>query len=206
MTETPTSDYFTGLPLGYFGAGIVDPGWRFATYSAKGRGKCADRKYRCDSLADIKAMPVGELFKADAAIALWFTQYAGHWAPDVLRDWGFEPRTEGAWAKQTVHGKWFFGQGKILRSAVEFYMIGVRGHPPVRSHSVRNLIVAPWRGHSRKPQQLHRDMERLYDGPYVELFARYRTDSWSCWGDQLDMADKATLICEHQPRGEETTR
>jgi N6-adenosine-specific RNA methylase IME4 len=185
MTDATTSDYFAGLPLDHFGSGIVDPGWYFGTWGPKGRGKCADQKYRCESLADIKAMPVGSLFKADAAVALWLTQYAGHWAPDVLQAWGFEPRTEGVWAKQTVNGKWFFGQGKILRSAAEFYIIGTRGHPPMRSHSVRNLIVAPWRGHSRKPDQLHRDMEQLYDGPYVELFARYHTDGWHCWGDQL---------------------
>jgi N6-adenosine-specific RNA methylase IME4 len=183
--EPMSSGYFTGLPLGYFGAGIADPGWYFGTYSAKGRGKCADQKYRCDSLTDITAMPVGELFKPDAAIALWFPQYAGHWAPEVLTAWGFEPKTEGVWAKQTVNGKWFFGQGKILRSAAEFYMIGTRGHAPVRSRSVRNLIVAPWRGHSRKPDQLHHDMEQLYDGPYVELFARYPRAGWSSWGDQL---------------------
>jgi N6-adenosine-specific RNA methylase IME4 len=182
-----TSGYFTGLPLARFGAGIVDPGWRFGTYSDKGRGKCADQKYRCDSLADIKAMPVGTLFKPDAAIALWFTQYAGHWAPEVLEAWGFEPRTLGAWAKQTSTGrKWFFGQGKILRSAAEFYMIGVRGKPPVRSHSIRNLIVAKWRRHSRKPDQLHHDMAALYDGPYVELFARYHAPGWTGWGNQLE--------------------
>jgi N6-adenosine-specific RNA methylase IME4 len=183
-----SSDYFIDLPLNYFGAGIVDPGWHFGTYSNSGRGKCADRKYRCDSLDDIKALPVGELFRPDAAIVLWFPQYAGHWAPEVLQAWGFEPRTTGAWAKQTVTGqKWCFGLGKILRNAAEFYTIGVRGHPPVRSHNVRNLIVAPWNGHSRKPEQLHHDVAQLYDGPYVELFARRPMKGWTCWGDQLGM-------------------
>jgi N6-adenosine-specific RNA methylase IME4 len=185
----PCSAYFTGLPLGYFGAGIVDPGWNFSTYSPKGRSKCADRKYRCDSLDDIKAMPVGELFKPDSSIALWFPQYAGHWAPEVLRAWGFEFRSLGSWAKQSSTGrKWAFGNGKILRCAAEFYMIGVRGHPPVRSHSVRNLIVAPWRGHSVKPEQLYRDMEALYDGPYVELFARRRWPGWTGWGNEYPAA------------------
>jgi N6-adenosine-specific RNA methylase IME4 len=179
------SNYFTGVPLAYFGAGIVDPGWNFGTYSPKGRGKCADQKYRCDSLDAIKGMPVGELFKPDAAIALWFPQYSNHWVPEVLRAWGFEPRTLGTWAKQTATGrKWFFGQGKILRSAAEYYQIGVRGHPPVRSHSVRNLIVAPWRGHSVKPEQLYRDLEALCDGPYLELFARRHWPGWTGWGDQ----------------------
>jgi N6-adenosine-specific RNA methylase IME4 len=183
------SAYFNRLLLGHYGAGIVDPGWRFGTWSPRGRGKSADQKYRCDSLADIKALPVGELFKPDAAIALWFPQYANHWVGEVLEAWGFEPRTLGTWAKQTSTGrKWFFGQGKILRSAAEFYQIGVRGHPPVRSHGVRNLIVAPWRGHSRKPDQLYRDMQQLYAGPYVELFARHYRPGWTGWGNEYSAA------------------
>jgi N6-adenosine-specific RNA methylase IME4 len=75
--------------------------------------------------------------------------------------------------------------GKILRSCVEFYVIGTRGQPSPRSRSVRNLIEAPWRGESIKPDQLHHDMEKLYPGPYVELFARRHYPGWDCWGDQL---------------------
>jgi N6-adenosine-specific RNA methylase IME4 len=183
------SDYFTGLPLRHFGAGIGDPGWNFSTWSANGRGKCADQKYTCQSLDDILRLPVGDLFLDDAAFAIWYPQYAGPqcWPQDTLRAWGFEPKTEGAWAKQSETGrKWFFGQGKILRSAAEFYMIGTRGHPELYSKSVRNLIVAPWCGHSRKPDQLHRDMEKLYGGPRIELFARRCVEGWSCWGDQLE--------------------
>jgi N6-adenosine-specific RNA methylase IME4 len=186
------ADMFDGLPRGYFGAGIIDPGWYFGTYSPKGRGKCADQKYRCQSLDEIKALPVGELFKKDAAIALWLTQYGTHWAEPVLLAWSFEPRCMGVWAKRTVTDtKWYFGQGKILRSAAEFYMIGVRGKPPVNSKSVRNLIVAKWRGHSVKPDELHTCMEQLYDGPYVELFARRHYPDWVCRGDQLAAAEAA---------------
>jgi N6-adenosine-specific RNA methylase IME4 len=182
-----TSTYFTGLPLNYFGAGIIDPGWYFGTYSEKGRGKCADRKYWCESLEEIKRLPAGELFKADAAIAIWFPQYAGHWVTEVFDAWGFTPKTIGAWLKLTSTGqKPFFGQGKILRSCVEFYWIGIRGHPPVCSHSIRNLIVAKWRGHSVKPDELHADMEALYAGPYVKLFARRHYPNWIGWGDQLE--------------------
>jgi N6-adenosine-specific RNA methylase IME4 len=99
---------------------------------------------------------------------------------------GFEPKTEGAWAKQSSTGrKWAFGQGKILRCAVEFYMVGTRGHPTLHSRSVRNLIVAPVREHSRKPDELYHDMEALYGGPYLELHARYPYPGWIQWGDQL---------------------
>jgi N6-adenosine-specific RNA methylase IME4 len=184
---TAYSTYFIGLPLAHFGAGIADPGWYFTTFSQKGRGKA--RQYTCQSLEEITRLPVGELFRRDAALAVWCTQYAAAkgWPQDALRAWGFEPQTQGAWGKRTKSGeKWFFGLGKILRSCVEFYIIGTRDHPPVRSKSVRNFIEAPWRGESVKPDQLHRDIEQLYDGPYVELFARYRMDGWVGWGDQYE--------------------
>jgi N6-adenosine-specific RNA methylase IME4 len=103
-----------------------------------------------------------------------------------LRAWSFEPQTEGAWAKQSSTGrKWAFGQGKILRCAAEFYIVGTRGHPELHSKSVRNLIVAPVRGHSVKPDELHHDMGQLYGGPYVELFARRPYAGWDCWGNHM---------------------
>jgi N6-adenosine-specific RNA methylase IME4 len=186
-----TSAYFTAarggidLPLSYYGAGSIDPGWYWTSFSERGRGR--SRQYLCQSLDEIMALPVGELFLDNAAVALWCTQYANAkgWPQDALRAWNFEPQTTGAWGKRTKTGKWFFGLGKILRSCAEFYIIGTRGHPPVRSRSVRNFIEAPWRGESVKPDELHRDMERLYDGPYVELFARRPYPGWDCWGNHM---------------------
>jgi N6-adenosine-specific RNA methylase IME4 len=186
------SGYFTGLPLGHFGGGIIDPGWRFTTFSPRGRDKCADQHYRCDPIDVIKAFPVAALFKPDAAVALWFPQYGTHWAVEVLQAWEFTPKSLGAWAKQSSTGqKWAFGNGKILRCAAEFYLIGTRGHPPVHSHSVRNLIVAPVQKHSCKPDQLHRDMAELYRGPFVELFARRPFPGWWGWGDAIGTVDES---------------
>jgi N6-adenosine-specific RNA methylase IME4 len=182
------STYFTGLPLGYFGAGIGDPGWYWRTFTDKGRGK--SRQYTCQSLDDILRLPVGELFLDDAAFALWNTQYANAkgWHADALRAWGFEPQTSGSWKKLTANGLPFFGLGKILRSCAEFYTIGTRGRPRPQSKSIRNFIEAPWRGESVKPDELHQHMEALYAGPYVELFARRRYPNWWCHGDQLEQA------------------
>ena len=37
---------------------------------------------------------------------------------------------------------------------------------------MRELIIAPVREHSRKPDEIYRRVEALSNGPYLELFAR----------------------------------
>lgn len=58
------------------------------------------------------------------------------------------------------------------------------GNPKERSKSVRNLIVAPVREHSRKPDQIYSDIEELWDGPYCDLFGRQQRAGWTVWGNQ----------------------
>ena len=38
----------------------ADPPWTFATYSAKGRGRCADAHYEVMSIEGLKALPVAD--------------------------------------------------------------------------------------------------------------------------------------------------
>jgi N6-adenosine-specific RNA methylase IME4 len=96
----------------------------------------------------------------------------------------------GAWAKQSRTGQaWAFGTGHVLRSAAEFWLIGTVGRPRVLAHDERNLIVAPVREHSRKPDALHGKLERLYGGPRCELFAREAREGWSAWGDETGRFD-----------------
>lgn len=49
---------------------------------------------------------------------------------------------------------------------------------------MRELIVAPRREHSRKPDEVYSRIEALCDGPYVELFARQQSPNWICVGDE----------------------
>jgi N6-adenosine-specific RNA methylase IME4 len=177
---------FDDLPRGCFGAVIVDPPWPFEAFSAKGLGRSAVRHYGVMVHADIRSMPIASLCLPDAAIACWVPQHLVHIAIEVLAAWGFNFKTAGAWAKRSRTGRcWAFGCGKILRSAAEFFIVGTRGHPRVLSHGERNLIIAPVREHSRKPDELHAMIERLYAGPYCELFARRHYPGWNCWGDEL---------------------
>ena len=147
---------FAGLPLHSAGVVLADPAWSFVTYSPKGWRKSAHAHYPCMDLAEIRAMPVADLAGPDSVLVLWSTQVHLLHAIAVLEAWGFTFKTMGAWAKQSSSGRcWQFGTGYLLRSSAEFFLIGTRGRPPQLSRSSRNLIVAPVREHSRKPDAMY---------------------------------------------------
>lgn len=172
-------------PLRY-GAIIADPPWRFRNFSAKGEAKNPVAHYDCMDVEALRCMPVNQLAAPDCAMFMWATAPLLPEAISLMATWGFTFKSAGAWAKQSSTGKaWAFGTGYCFRSAAEFYLLGTIGKPRVLSRSVRNLIVAPVREHSRKPDTLHADVEALYAGPYAELFAREARPGWDAWGNQV---------------------
>jgi N6-adenosine-specific RNA methylase IME4 len=189
--DAPPDWPFVGLPPGVFKAIIADPPWTFRAYSDKGLKKSPQMHYACMNLDAIKALPVADLAHPDGcALALWATAPMLEQAIEVMRAWGFTYKTMGAWAKRSKTGeKWAFGTGHILRSAAEPWLIGTIGRPPVLARDERNLIVAPVREHSRKPDTLHSKMARLYGGPAAELFARETRAGWSAWGNEATRFD-----------------
>ena len=179
---------FNDHPLFSYSAIIADPPWQFKNYSAKGEGKSAAAHYSCMDLPAIKEMPVGDLAAPDCLLMLWATAPMLPHAFEVMKCWGFQYKTMGTWAKQSKTGKaWHFGTGYCLRSASEPFLIGTIGRPQYQSRSVRNLIVAPVREHSRKPDTQYDMMESLIPtGRRIELFARQSRKGWDCWGNQTD--------------------
>lgn len=180
-----SSDPFVGLRRGHYGLILSDPPWNFATFSDKGLGKSPQSHYDCMSLDAIKALPVAELAAPDCALIMWAVSPMLPHALEVMQAWGFKFKSAGAWAKQSSTGaSWAFGTGFIYRGAAEHFLVGTRGKPAVRSRSIRNLIVAPLREHSRKPEQMREDAAALFAGPRLEMFARERAPGWDAWGNQ----------------------
>lgn len=183
---------FGELSPAHYGLILADPPWRFSNFSEKGEAKNPVAHYDCMSLEAIKALPVMDLAAPDCALVMWATAPMLPEALETMAAWGFTYKTGGSWAKQSSTGeKWAFGTGYIFRSATEPYLVGTRGKPAVLSRSIRNLIVAPVREHSRKPDEMHRHCEALFAGPRCELFARERRDGWDCWGNQTDKFEAA---------------
>ncbi|WP_421792781.1 MT-A70 family methyltransferase [Hyphobacterium sp.] len=187
---------FGDLPAWHFGVIAADPPWHFETRTPEGEGRSPQAQYDTMELDEICALPVADLAKRDSVLLLWFSSPLLEHAQTVMRAWGFRYGAMAHWGKQTRDGKRFKrGTGYVVGSTAESIMIGLRGRPALPGNSCPNLIAgdgdllcAPRREHSRKPDGFHEWAEDYWRGPYLELFAR-RSDLhplWSFWGNQAD--------------------
>jgi N6-adenosine-specific RNA methylase IME4 len=76
-------------------------------------------------------------------------------------------------------------QGYWTRANPEACWLATRGAPKRLHADVRQLIVAPIMEHSRKPDEAYERIERLVEGPYLELYARRPRPGWTSWGNEL---------------------
>ena len=79
--------------------------------------------------------------------------------------------------------------GFWTRANPEMCLLGSRGQPRRRNTDVAKLLLASRREHSRKPEQAYQRIERLVDGPYLELFARASQPGWDRLGNQAALFD-----------------
>jgi N6-adenosine-specific RNA methylase IME4 len=166
----------------------ADPPWEFKVYSGKGKDRSAERHYDTQSLEALKALPVGALAADNCALFLWcvWPEFPG--ALEVIRAWGFEYKTAGfVWVKQNRGGEGLFtGMGYWTRANTEPCLLATRGSPERMAMDVHQVIMAPVAEHSRKPDETRTRIERLINGPYLELFARAPVPGWTVWGNEVE--------------------
>jgi N6-adenosine-specific RNA methylase IME4 len=175
-------------PSLHYGVILADPPWTFATYSHKGKGRSAEAHYDCMSLADIKALPVADWAAPDCALFLWAIDPSLPQAFEVIEAWGFTYKTVAfTWVKTTKGGAGFpIGCGYWTRANPEQCLLATRGRPQRLLRSVQQLILAPRREHSRKPDEVYARIEALVAGRYLELFAREQRTGWDSWGNEVE--------------------
>lgn len=189
-----------------FGLIKADPAWKFELYSERGEEKSAQAQYDCMSTSEIASLPVGYLASGDCWLWLWATHPMIGDALRVMEAWGFKFVTSGVWVKRALDtekkkGKLAFGTGYILRSASEPFLIGKMGNPPIFSKSIRTVIEAPRRQHSRKPEIAYKIAEQLFgDVNRVELFSRNTRPGWANWGNQSTLFDAGEPVTMKRDR------
>lgn len=158
------------------------------------------RHYTTLDLPAIKRLPVGEMAARDSVLLLWAVDPMIPHALEVGAAWGFRFKTVGFyWVKERRetskrgpahedpdHKRFPMGTGHWTRANPEQCLLFTRGAPARLSTSVRKLIVAPRREHSRKPEEIYESAAKLAAGPYLELFARKAHPGWTAWGNDVE--------------------
>lgn len=177
-----------------YGAIVADPPWRYnaatTVLRSGGRGAGAEHHYPTMDNAELAALPVADLAADRAHLYLWVTtprliaDRRGRrdvTPQDIVEAWGFTSVTMLTWVKPGRGGTgWYF------RGQTEHVLFGVRGKlgiPPALREP--NVIFAPRRRHSQKPDELYALVERVSPAPRVDLFARVGRAGWHTWGNEL---------------------
>lgn len=195
-------------PARPFGVVCADPPWPFGD-KLPGASRGAVKNYDLLSVDDIVAGNFeggaiitggvtsrgfsANMIDDDAYLFLWRVSAMVEEAYSVVRAWGFVPKSEVVWRKQTVNGKRHFGMGRHVRMEHEVCIVATRGKPKPLNRNVRSVFDAPAPSsangraiHSAKPDAFYTEVvERMSAGPFAELFARRRRPGWTCLGNEV---------------------
>ena len=197
---------FAGLRRRHYRFPMVDAPTQFKSFTALQVANWQSRRdvekhYATMTFEQLAALPVRDLCHPDGAhLGLWAT------GPNLLRygeliaAWGFKYSSLGfTWIKlrrglkQTPlffsERDFHVGLGLTTRHNAEPVLLARRGNARRLAKDVRELVIAPAREHSRKPDEVYARVERYAAGPYLELFARERRPGWDVWGDQINKFD-----------------
>jgi N6-adenosine-specific RNA methylase IME4 len=186
----------------------ADPPWEFKTYSDAGKDRSAENHYNVMTLDDLKKLPIKKISNNPAALFMWVTFPQLFTSKPLMEAWGFIYKTCAFnWIKANKSADLSkLNVNKDIRMNLGYYtranselclfadteedtdicLLGTTKKVPERmSRSVRQVLITHQRTHSEKPDEIYEKIEELFDGPYLELFARKTRQGWDSWGNQV---------------------
>lgn len=179
-------------PAGGYKVIYADPAWLFNNWSHKGANRGALKHYPCMTTELIAKLPVASLTAENSVLFMWSCWPLIFDAKKVIEGWGFEySGLAWEWIKKNPDtGKYSFGGGYGTRKNLEPCLLATKGNPKIKTRSERDFLYAPRREHSRKPEEAYEKIERMFDGPYMELNSRTDRDGWDSWGNETGKFDE----------------
>lgn len=168
------------LPEKKYGFILADPEWDRTTYSDAGMDRHAANHYPVSSDEVIASRDVASIAAPDCVCGLWCTD--PHRGVDVLRAWGFEPKSYFVWVKDIVEieltpeqkntglgdGRYLMvigppGTGFWNRDRDELFLIGTRGKPvcPAQGTQGESVWFAARGEHARSRDDAHSDKPEI---------------------------------------------
>jgi N6-adenosine-specific RNA methylase IME4 len=154
----------------------------------------ATKHYKTLSHEDLCALPIADIAAKDCILLMWATWPMLPRALECIEAYGFTYKTAGFdWMKANGMQMDMFDDsikadmklGFWTRSNTEPCLLATRGKPKRNDAGVRMGIIEPARQHSRKPDCVYGRIERLADGPYLEMFARNARKGWDSYGNEV---------------------
>lgn len=179
------------LPNRQFDVVLADPPWSYT--GSQDKWGAAAKFYPLMDDKDLLAFPLADVLTPKGVAFIWVTSPRLDFAIDCIRAWGLTYRGIAFnWVKTKASDPTVpvGAQGvrpSIIKPTSELVLAASRvkqGRPmKVADESIRQIILAPRTEHSRKPEDAHERIERLYpDASKIELFARRGRPGWTTWG------------------------
>lgn len=155
--------------------------WLYGDRPPSGSG--AQTHYSGMTIADGCKLPVQAHTYKDAVLFFWVPAPMLLENPgprEIIEAWGFTPKTGVVWDK--VH----HNAGNYVSVRHEHLIIATRGScTPDRPTPMFDSVVTERQEgeHSSKPASFRKMIERMYDGPFLELFGREPVEGWDVFGN-----------------------
>ena len=167
-------------PEGLYRCIVADPPWN----TKKGcdwnsNGKSNDLDYPTMTVQEIAQLEVPA--DKNAVIFIWtINKYVPH-TYVLAKKWGFTPSQLLTWCK-TPRG---IGLGGTFTPCTEFVLMAKKGTIDAKARCDRSWWKWERERHSKKPEDFQKMLMKMFDGPYLEMFARRRKPGWATWGNEL---------------------
>jgi len=182
------------LPNKKYNIIYADPAWKYND-KRNGEGKNnpngaggALKHYKCMDIEEIKSLRVPEITDENCMLFLWATSPFMKAAIEVIESWGFKFITiPFVWIKMRndMSEPRKDGIGNYTLNNAEYVLLGRKGKYWRNSTKVKQILLNPKMGHSKKPEEIRKRIEELCgDLPRIELFARDKAEGWDVWGNE----------------------
>jgi N6-adenosine-specific RNA methylase IME4 len=188
--------HWRDLPDRRYDVILADPPWSY--YGQQDKWGAAAKFYATAPDEAIVRLPVPDLLSERGVLFLWATSPRLDVAMACLAEWRLHFRGVAfVWVKARRDGAPIGAQGvrpSIVKPTAEYVLAAsrvARGRPlPLSDEGVPNVILAPKRAHSQKPEEVQDSIDRLYpDASKLELFARSERPGWDAWGNEVGKFD-----------------
>ena len=164
----------------------LDPPWQICTGGKGGWGTPQNHYPVMPTKAIVSELQwLKPQIEEQAHCYLWVVNNKISDGLELMRELGFVYLTNMVWVKDRI------GMGQYFRGQHELLFFGRKGKPQPYKYengkrvTISTVVQKPTAHHSKKPDCFYEIIERMSDGPYLEVFARNRRAGWHSWGNEI---------------------